>query len=1148
MVGYGAQAVAIVSLYALFVLWSLAVWLGSRPIRFAPAWDGVIATGSLIGGPLLAGVFLTSLLWLIPANDWLVYLSLLYGLPSAGIIYGLRKASRSGAMLLVKRAITFEMGSIIILIGTALFAFPFVLLALQLTLLPLHGNDPLEYMQLGRALYEHRDARIYPILTALPSSGFVAPWTHPPTYGMLIAIAFALQGSAAVAGAAKLIGLWFALSTSLLVAALVFAADKRASWRVWMTPFLVLTVPLYFELVQNGHIDAFRLATFTLAIALASHFIIAGTRSAAVFAGLGIGFAMLSHSIGILAPAIALPLMLVCWRKGLTQLLISLALASAVAVALAAPHYVRNIAIFGNAIQDNVPVWDIEALRVTEFLRVTRGLETLFDRLYIGIINTVLQPATLGYITLVGVLLVPALVWVKAREQGLKGMVLSLFKGRGDSLVTHLGVAIAGYAALIILSAVAGSDLAVKNARYILTIVPLAVAATMIGIGHIIDDENFSNAAKSLWSLIMRYVDMVRRFGPRKFHPPVRHAQVVDAVNGWKPRLTHLAGLAVVVAGVFIVQAQVFSSFRIFNGYVRVYYNSTALLFDRLLESEQIKRNGSILDDALVDVDIKDSIAKSDLVLSFRQASLGFYTTRQFRFHADHLLVDLFKIRSPADLHQQLLAKNIRWIHTPNYPLPEINNSAFANLIADQNLIRPVVRSSGWALYALRESQSTNVITTLGKATPYVKTGIPLYATTETGSGMVDGRRARMTLDPATGVAELRRDRDIIKQLNRWDVLLSRPAVTQSSPVDLNASDFVVSNDPVKIKARVSGRGFAEIAVEYVSYPPVLAANAGSQLTDFRSYKPKLTREVIWSGVLGEEPWDVAGWLTPAISPDSAPDVMNLRRGARILFRLRDGEVLRVHSWEAESFSILQDQEKRIRVAKAVSNGWLFSPTTLHESRGTLFRTPKSELPPSQRWPFAPVGVERLTSAPIAVALPPVYLPDQELSEVNPGSAMVALEKQLASGSLRLEFKTGLKGYGQVLPVVSVVCAVSRQGQNDELIQWSEGGRATTGEKTLTKSATPLQLWGDRIELITLQETLPCVPRSIRLLLQNGPQKQITLEERLRNPERQRLGFIDIHTAEAKLIGVESSGKTTSIPLQIRPVSPDLAGEVISPR
>jgi hypothetical protein len=235
-------------------------------------------------------------------------------------------------------------------------------------------------------------------------------------------------------------------------------------------------------------------------------------------------------------------------------------------------------------------------------------------------------------------------------------------------------------------------------------------------------------------------------------------------------------------------------------------------------------------------------------------------------------------------------------------------------------------------------------------------------------------------------------------------------------------------------------------------------------------------------------------------------------------------------------------------LAKAAANGWLFSPTTINPQRGVLFRTPDSELPASQNWPFAPIGSQRLTSAPIVVALPPVYLPASETHEANADANTTKLEKYLAGGSLRLVVKARLKGYGQVVPVISVICAVSRIGQSDELIQWSAGGIATTGEKTLAKLSTPLQLWGDKIEQVIWQETLPCVPRSARLLLQAGRQNQITLEERLHNPERQRLGFLDVHTAEVTLAGGNGPDNIIAIPLQIRPVSADLPKAIVSNR
>ena len=137
--------------------------------------------------------------------------------------------------------------------------------------------------------------------------------------------------------------------------------------------------------------------------------------------------------------------------------------------------------------------------------------------------------------------------------------------------------------------------------------------------------------------------------------------------------------------------------------------------------------------------------------------------------------------------------------------------------------------------------------------------------------------------------------------------------------------------------------------------------------------------------------------------------------------------------------------------------------------------------------------------------------------------------------------KVNLKGYGRAVPQISVVCASGNAGVDKELVQWTPGGTATTGEKTLTRSSTAMQLWGNRIEQISWQEILPCVPRSVRLVLQSSMQPLVTLEEFLQEPERQRAGFIDIHRIEANLVGGNDPSNAIVIPLKTRPIFADFA-------
>ena len=200
MVSYGIQALAAFSLYALFALSAAAVWLVVRPVFTRPEYALTVAAGAAIAGPLVVAVIVWCALWLAPGASPGVYVGVAAALPGAVVLWrGRSLVAELGR--LVAAASTLRVAAASLAVAILLLAAP-ALLAVQLFFLPLHGNDPLEYMQLGRAFFEARDAAVYPILASDKTGGFIAPWTHPPTYGVLIALAYFLQGSAEVAGEA----------------------------------------------------------------------------------------------------------------------------------------------------------------------------------------------------------------------------------------------------------------------------------------------------------------------------------------------------------------------------------------------------------------------------------------------------------------------------------------------------------------------------------------------------------------------------------------------------------------------------------------------------------------------------------------------------------------------------------------------------------------------------------------------------------------------------------------------------------------------------------------------------------------------------------------------------------------------------------
>ena len=89
---------------------------------------------------------------------------------------------------------------------------------LDVMFFPVTQNDALEYVTVGKILFEQRDIMAYPVLNPLENSaGFYGPWTHPPLYVSLIYLMNIIQGNADSSALLKLIAPLFALGSTLLV-------------------------------------------------------------------------------------------------------------------------------------------------------------------------------------------------------------------------------------------------------------------------------------------------------------------------------------------------------------------------------------------------------------------------------------------------------------------------------------------------------------------------------------------------------------------------------------------------------------------------------------------------------------------------------------------------------------------------------------------------------------------------------------------------------------------------------------------------------------------------------------------------------------------------------------------------------------------
>ena len=195
--------------------------------------------------------------------------------------------------------------------------------------LPLTENDALEYGLVGRAIYEARSLAVYPLLDqSASSSGFFAPWTHPPLYPSLIYAAYALQESAAVSGWMKLVAPWFLLAAVVAVIGMGRLQSLRAGL---MAGVLLVSMPLLATGAETAAIDSLPVAGMAL-LMIGLVGLDRAHRFAGIYMGVFVGLALWTHSqailyLPILMAALVLTGGMLNWRSSLRLAFFSLLVA-----------------------------------------------------------------------------------------------------------------------------------------------------------------------------------------------------------------------------------------------------------------------------------------------------------------------------------------------------------------------------------------------------------------------------------------------------------------------------------------------------------------------------------------------------------------------------------------------------------------------------------------------------------------------------------------------------------------------------------------------------------------------------------------------------------------------------------------------------
>lgn len=531
--------------------------------------------------------------------------------------------------------------------------------------LPLTENDSLEYGLVGRAIHEAQSLRVYPLLdTDQAASGFFAPWTHPPLYTSLIYLTYVLQGNAEQALLMKFLAPWFMLTAAWGVFAL---GRLHGPHTAWIAALLFVTTPLLSVGAQTAAIDALPVAGMVLMM-LALIGFDPERKSAPIYTGLLVGLALWTHSQAILYIPILIGTVIVsgglrAWRSSTVFALKALV---TLAVVAAFP-YGRNLAIYGSLISDNPVVFALPSLDWDSYFKYARSIYDWSTRLQYGVLKGLLSPRSFGLVFWMGLVASAYLLFSGTLRRWLTQLIKaprSQWEPMGPILVS---LCICGiYFSGVLLSLALGTDLMVKNDRYLLVMVPAVSVVAACGC-----------------------TDILSRFWP---------VWTGDGAGAAKRRLTKLT-LSLTLAfhaAVFLLFANLVQWGQLFNLKALVSDFMPRQVYGMLFAGESPRALGQlgdlVIDDPAENIpgigiarNLNADVPPDRKVLAIRPADM-FYTDRRMVSYLDPKMVPVYGERDPVRFVSKLKELGIEYVQVPNYFIPPVSNSALMSVLAQPAL------------------------------------------------------------------------------------------------------------------------------------------------------------------------------------------------------------------------------------------------------------------------------------------------------------------------------------------------------------------------------------------------------------------------------------------------------------------------------
>ncbi len=516
---------------------------------------------------------------------------------------------------------------------------------------PMTGNDPLEYAQTARILADLKSSDAYPILNSDQANGYYGPWSHPMGYVLLLVWNYFIQGSTEYAGWIKFVAPTFSLYSVLLIFSLTRGLP------IWLRAIgvhFLISIPMYYAQASISHIDPIRIHGFLVAIVLFWKLLQNPSFALAGLFTFGVGFALYTHSIGILIIPIILGLCLLLWFLKIRNSLVFVVPALFAGLIFVIPQYVDNIRNFGSVVADAgaVPVYELKELGYKDYFRVTREIGEPFQRVVRGALKGFTKTESFGYSYWAFLLMfLSGLFFILRKSSRIK----SWLNFKLDLLSLSILVVV-GYLFGAVLSTIIGTDALIKNDRYMMTSQPFVSLSIILIAGALFSKFN------------------------------------------WQPRSRVLKGLIVLVLAYLCYLPSYRTAYETYSARL-----SPLTLFDSDLEKLYSYRSG-IYRSVLF---VKDETAKDAKILNFRQSDFSYYGQREFVSHLDPKIKELYSIQSVDRAFDYLKEQGVTHIATPGYAEPAFYNSVVSKLVGNSAFAKLLLDEYGYRIFQLLDESQT---------------------------------------------------------------------------------------------------------------------------------------------------------------------------------------------------------------------------------------------------------------------------------------------------------------------------------------------------------------------------------------------------------------------------------------------------------